>query len=157
MKMENLEEFEKKREKKDRSNQTSMQDLDNDAAENAKKHNIHYSNILENYAATAKVNLNNNLLFKKCYFWGSVAVLGILVIALVLTLIFADPHDSESVYLTVLVSFLTAYIVLPITITKYLFNPKETIQLNKIVRSIQEHDRIMTGHIDSKDEDISNG
>ena len=120
--------------------------LDESSAESAVNHIREFDIIMTSYAENARKSLQYNRRYKRIYFYGSLAVLFVIAIYTVNCLSHPYWFDTPSDYLAPIASFMTAYIVLPITISKYLFNPQETHDLNEIVKSIQKHDRIMTGH-----------
>lgn len=122
--------------------QDVISDLVSDSIMNAKKHNAAYGRIIECCTEHAQDSLAANRLFKAIYFWTSCAVM--VVLALVTCGVVLS-HEEPAALISALTAFVTAFIVLPVTITKYLFNPDESRNLNELVKSIQEHDRKMTG------------
>ena len=125
--------------------QDAVSDFVSDSIMNAKKHNAAYGRIIECYTEHAQDSLADNRLFKAVYFWVSCTVMVVLTLVVCGAALSYDAHESTSALISALAAFITAFIVLPVTITKYLFNPDESRNLNKLVKSIQEHDRKMTG------------
>ena len=50
------------------------------------------------------------------------------------------PSDSVAIPVGIIVSFLTVFIVIPHTITTYLFNTEEEKYMAEIIKSVQDHD-----------------
>lgn len=134
--------FENQRER--RGSYQPMEDLMRSSVDSAKAHNKKYSRIISCYTEHAEISLKVNRRYKRFYFYVSLFImLGLAGLVVYLTL-FSDTHLDVETHATAIVSFVTAFIVLPVTITKYLFNPDETKDLKDIVKSIQEHDLVMT-------------
>lgn len=133
--------------------------LHEQAVVSARNHYKHFDAVISSYAESFTKKLKDNVLYRRIYFYGSVSVLAVLVVVLILCIFLKDPHESGETFATALISFLTAFIVLPITITKSLFNPEETLQINEIIKTIQMHDQVMTkpymskGETDNKNSD----
>lgn len=111
------------------------------STQSAIKHNSNFDEIIAVYAENSSKSLLQNRVYKSVYFWFSIILLFLFALKI---LYGVQEGTSSEANLTAIVSFVTSFIVLPVTITKYLFNPKETHDLNKIVQSIQTHDREMT-------------
>lgn len=142
--------FEKQREQ--RGSSRPMEDLWSSAAKSAQFHNKQYNRIIECYTDHAEKSLRVNLIYKRWYFYGSLAIM-VGLFALVAYLALCPNADgSTEAYITAISAFVTAFIVLPVTITKYLFNPDESKNLNEIVQSIQKHDLAMTQHISTNED-----
>lgn len=124
---------------------------------NVLKHSREYSKIISCYAANADITLRQNrqwkgYVFKKIdVFWKCILCgLAILILGGILLAWFGKDNAAIGVGITAIVTFVSAFIVLPVTITQYLFNPNESKDLNEIVKSMQDYDYRMT-HEDSAD------
>lgn len=119
-------------------------------AENDRKYvsanNEAFNHLLNDYVQAAGKNLNTKLSLKKAFFIiCSIILIGIflLMIAVTLICIFKNVNTETLVIAIVnnIISFFTAFIVLPKTIAEYLFNPEEEKDTINLIRNIQEHDK----------------
>lgn len=120
--------------------------LEESSVTSAVGHIKDFDAIMTAFAENARKGLIYNRRYKRIYFYGSILVLLVITVGTVYCLLHPYWFETPTDYIAPVASFMTAFIVLPITISKYLFNPQETHDLNEIVKSIQEHDRKMTGH-----------
>lgn len=120
-----------------------------------------YSKIVENYTRYTKAVVWMNFCFKIIYFLGSCAVLYVITRALLevvyftinglkpesvadaIVLFITKNSSKTEMLLTALSAFITAVIVIPVTITKYLFNQKEVEQFTALLQSVQHHSERM--------------
>lgn len=106
-------------------------------------HNEQFNRLLETYVDNLEENLYNKQIYKKRFFYSCLIILfGIaLLLAIVSISSLIIKEASIAVLIANIVSFLTAFIVLPNTIANYLFNNKEEENMTQIIKSIQEHDK----------------
>ena len=142
--LDSLQAFEAKRQQNSAKNKnSSLLTAEERGIKSAGEHTVLYDRILQCYTEHAEKSLRVNRRYKRWYFYGSVGVM--LGMALLMGYLILSDQSSGNVaeYVTGISAFVTAYIVLPVTITKYLFNPDESKNLNAIVQSIQQHDLAM--------------
>lgn len=107
----------------------------------------YYTAILENYASITTWR-NRFKEFHKWFFFWLIVVSGIFGIVLMYRVfkIILDTNNIEKiieatpVLLTAMVSFVSTIIVVPKTITEFLFNIKEDTGITEIIKHTQEHD-----------------
>lgn len=118
-----------------------------------KTHNMYFDEILAEYSMNIK---NSNLLkvnLKMDFYWFCKDfMLGILFIQFIAIFVMCGLCSSgiiipESTLNTLLISvtgtLLTSFIVLPIIIAKYLFNPNEERYTGEVIKNIQKHDSMI--------------
>lgn len=133
-----------------------------------------YSEIVQSYTHYTRAIVWMNFIFKVVYFIGSCVLLWVVtrslldvvsqgldhsvVKAFLRRILLSDGVSTTrsveiEMLLTSLTAFITAVIVIPLTITKYLFNQKEVEQFTALLSSVQQHNEkmfgIRTGHKDS--------
>ena len=125
-----------------------------------------YTGIIRNFAKYTTFMVRQNSYFKTIYFIFSVLILlfttaSLLKVVSIATTTSAPKSFGEWIQfllkerngsnvsieplLTALTAFVTAVIVIPVTITKYLFNQKELEQLTSLFQAIQQHNENMLG------------
>lgn len=123
-----------------------------------------YSKIVRNYTHYTNAIVWMNFAFKLVYFIGSCVVLYVITSVLLDVVYFAineqepsgfwdiligavskdaDTSGKIEILLTALSAFITAVIVIPVTITRYLFNQKEVEQFTALLQSVQQHNEKM--------------
>ncbi len=110
-----------------------------------KEHAEQYTELLTNYVENSKKTLRAKRMQKVCFFWVSVVILLITVIASVLIIYRVSTGDSETIdkilnIIPPLLTFLTPLFVIPNLIAKYLFDTKEEEHMIEIVKQIINHD-----------------
>ena len=108
------------------------------------KHGELYTQLLDIYVSDIKVTLRSKRKLKEefydiCVFLliFTCTVFCLVVLLMILGLV---PSDSVAISVGVIVSFLTVFIVIPHTITTYLFNTEEEKYMAEIIKSVQDHD-----------------
>jgi len=137
-----IDSFEKARSKEERVRFSDR--LTEDSTYSAMQHNKQYDSIMESYAENVQKSLKVNRRYKRWYFYGSLITMAILVGLIIYISVISQNGIDVEAYITALTAFVTAFIVLPVTITKYLFNPEEGKYLKNIVETVQKHDFVMT-------------
>lgn len=110
-----------------------------------KLHNVQYDHLLISYVDNVKESFQRKKFYKEFFFWTSVLILILTFVMLVVTVIVSISKefskDLVAVLIPISVSFLTVFIVIPHTITKYLFNEQEEDNMSKVIGNIQEYDK----------------
>lgn len=130
-------------------------DMDNDR-EYINANNDSFKKLLKTYVENAKQNLLAKLIFKAIFFAACVVILiGIFVLLCKITWYYLNNEVStETLIITMIntvVSFLSAFIVLPHTIAQYLYNTEEEKNMTELVKNIQERDKIIRENMRKKD------
>lgn len=110
--------------------------------------NESFSKLLNTYVKNANRNLFAKLIFKAIFFVACVVILvGIFVLLCKITwYCLNNKVSTETLIITMVntvVSFLSAFIVLPHTIAQYLYNTEEEKNMTELVKNIQERDKII--------------
>lgn len=137
--------------------------------ENIKKHNKNYDKLLENYAKTNTIKIRLKIIFfvASMVIWFKFIYLFIKSNNIVLSTIQNIDGEniniqSEIISLVIslipsLVSVLASFIVIPKTIAKYLFNPKEDIDSIKMIKNLQIYDmKLYQKYVSLEEEAVSN-
>lgn len=107
-------------------------------------HNRYYSNILSTYTNNMRKVFDLKLSYKKLLLIINLGILVLMSVGFAITIALAAMNIIKEnvleIILTALAAFLTTFIVIPHTITKYLFNEKEEENMCKIVENIQNYD-----------------
>lgn len=136
-----------------------------------------YSIIINNYTHYTTAVVWVNFCFKLAYFIGSIILLSKITQSLLDAIGYATTNakinvndfiysllywektgmtpDKMEILFTALTAFISTVIVIPVTITRYLFNQKEIEQYTSLLQSIQQHNEKMLGLNKMKPEDQS--
>ncbi len=120
-------------------------------------HSDEYTKLLKSYVKNVETTLADKRIHKWVFFVFSIIVLSAITVALgtVVYHIYTNSINNVdfivdiniiSLLTTVLISFLTTFIVIPNIITNYLFNIEEEKNMSTVIKNIQEYD----GNIRSK-------
>lgn len=104
-----------------------------------------YTKILEDYSGYLNKTLDNNSKNKKNFVKGLLSILigiGGLFIAVVVYFL-KSPNYAINIFplLTSFISFISEIIIIPTKIVEYLFNPEEMMQINEVIKNIQDYDK----------------
>lgn len=127
-----------------RMTEISDGDLQSSDTENMIKHGELYTKLLSIYVDDIKLTLDKKRYLKEEFYYTCERILNftcaVFFIVIALMLIGVVPVTHVSVLIGTVVSFLTVFIVVPHTITKYLFNTEEEKYMTDIIKSVQAHD-----------------
>ena len=117
--------------------------------------NKSFSNLLNTYVKNANRNLIAKLFFKIIFFATCVVILvGIFILLSKITWFCLNNEVStETLIVTMLntiVSFLSAFIVLPRVIAEYLYNSDEEKNMTELIKNIQERDKSIRENMKSE-------
>lgn len=146
--------------KKNRSNQREQIDLTEFAlSTEALRHSKSYSELLSIYVKTTKRNGYIKDILKVLFFLTTMTALMVIVYIFYKTVMYAfcffeNVSDINQISLEAILSIATvilpaisslivAFVQIPKIIAKYLFNIKEDIYMNSIIKNIQDHDQSM--------------
>ena len=112
------------------------------------KHNDQYTKLLQIYVRYARSTIKTKQRYKHQFYKLITRLLWAIVIMTLLTvfyavLLYGDKEMSQNLLTTLIAggaSLITAIIVLPQTIAKYLFNPEEEKVLSEIIKNVQKYD-----------------
>ena len=126
------------------ADEISDSDLQARDTANMIKHGELYTQLLDIYVSDIKVTLRSKRKLKEefydiCVFLliFTCTVFCLVVLLMILGLV---PSDSVAIPVGIIVSFLTVFIVIPHTITTYLFNTEVEKYMAEIIKSVQDHD-----------------
>lgn len=117
--------------------------------------NKSFSNLLNTYVKNANRNLITKLVFKIIFFLVCVGILlGISILLIRITwFCLNNKVSTETLIVTMLntiVSFLSAFIVLPRVIAEYLYNSDEEKNMTELIKNIQERDKSIRENMKSE-------
>lgn len=124
--------------------------VSNETEKNHLENEKRYSKIINVYTNYIEKSTKQNHLFKWIYFVVSATILVFItlgLIAVIIVMLFSSELaviNKGKILLTALGAFVTSVIVIPLTITKYLFNKKEAGQFADFVRINQKHNEKVT-------------
>lgn len=120
-------------------------------------HNQYYDSILKDYSDNIKKSLDSKLELKKDFYQKCInIIIGLILIQVVVVLavlccyrngIYLSDKVVSIISLSSIGGLLTSFIVLPVIIAKYLFNPNEEKYIIKIIRNIQSHDKSIRNYL----------
>lgn len=120
-----------------------------------------YSSLLKSYVLEYAINQNKKNR-KKWQFYNIVTIsfvvflLLLVAMSVVVTMFFNEEKDAVLLsYLTSFIGIFSTLAVMPHTIVKYLFNPKEDEIISKLVTDMQQHDNRTKELNISKEKDIN--
>lgn len=130
------------------NNDDELKKCDSEAMKN---HSDEYTKLLKAYVKNVEATLKDKRAHKWVFFIFSVLVLGAITYTLGMVIYYvyiSSINDTNfivdiniiSLLTTVLISFLTTFIVIPNIITNYLFNIEEEKNMSTIIKNIQEYD-----------------
>ena len=100
-----------------------------------------YTSILNNYSKELEENLEYKRRSKKLLFGICILIMLATMVLLFISVIRGNASIEGCV--EIVLPFLTIFIVIPKTITEYLFNANESETLTKIIDTIRQHDEKM--------------
>lgn len=111
------------------------------------KRDLYYTQLLEHHVGLTHIRGILKEIHKWLFFWLiiSACIFGCIIISTTLNKIFVseDPQfitSSIPIIITALISFISTIIVIPVTITKFLFNIKEDDNITTLIKHTQDHD-----------------
>lgn len=125
------------------SNKAELNKFDRQSLEIQKNRDNTYADILSCYYTYIKTILEKNPGRQNCFFWVSLGILIISPIQFIVlagVLIYLNKLDSWQILLTSAGEMISAMIIFPKIIAEYLFNTKETTNINDVVTAIQKYD-----------------
>lgn len=106
-----------------------------------------YTKLLRNYSRITRVRNILKEVHKWIFFWAVIVVGGIITSLgtqiVTKVLLFEDPYiflESVPILIVAFVSFISTVIVVPLTITNFLFNVKEDNNITSTIHATQDHD-----------------
>lgn len=106
-----------------------------------------YTDLLDNYLSITKIRNNVKECHKWIFFWLIVISCGVviyLVYKTITRILSTEDYNiiiqSIPIFITALVSCITAVIAIPLAITNFLFNTKEDDNIAGIIQHMQDHD-----------------
>lgn len=108
-------------------------------------HNEAFSKLLDNYVDYSGKALCQKTLWKRIFFWMSVAIMGVTAILMAIGIVYLLCHGAKELhvvvsYIGVIAPFMTSIFIIPKTIAKYLFASQEEQNMVQIVSRIQKYD-----------------
>ncbi len=126
------------------ADEISDSDLQARDTANMIKHGELYTQLLDIYVSDIKVTLKSKRKLKEEFYDICVFLLiftcTVFCLVVLLMILGIVPSDSVAISVGIIVSFLTVFIVIPHTITTYLFNTEEEKYMAEIIKSVQDHD-----------------
>ena len=118
--------------------------------ENIGRRNILYTDLLREYTNNVKDSLQDKRFQKRVFFWFSFGLMSAITLLLIVVVVFCIRGCISGGLLEIVaaaaVSFLTVMIVIPHTITNYLFNAKEEEAMVQVLSNIKDYDIIIRGN-----------
>ncbi len=106
-----------------------------------------YTELLQNYLSITKIRNTVKEIHKWIFFWLVIIACGVVIYLVCKTLNHLLASEDYSVilqsipiFITAIVSCVTAVIAIPLAITNFLFNTKEDDNIAGIIQHMQEHD-----------------
>jgi len=104
-----------------------------------------YSKIVQSYGNYIEKSLTSKMRFKHISFWVITIILVLIVLASLTAVIVMSCNkvsllESLPVIIAATVSFLTAFLILPQEIVKYVFNENEEKEMREMMKLIMEYD-----------------
>lgn len=106
-----------------------------------------YTDLLSNYLSITKIRNTIKECHKWLFFWLVVVSCGVVIFLVYKTItriLSSDDYNiiiqSIPIFITALVSCITAVIAIPLAITNFLFNTKEDDNIAGIIQHMQDHD-----------------